>query len=173
MNEQIIEKIKEGDPAAFAEIYGVYAMELYRYALYVTGNKEDAEDSVQDALVSAWQNISSLRDNSAFKPWLFRILQNKCRKRLTEKSKSPETLALEDCEFLLSSDSVGYSAEADELYSAIKALTPPDGQLIMMSVIGGFKSHELAVIFNMPAATIRSRQKRALEKLRVILSEGK
>ena len=53
---------------------------------------------------------------------------------------------------------------------ALSRLTPPDAQIILLSIIGGFKSHELAMIFNMTPGAIRSRQKRALEKLRDILS---
>ena len=41
------------------------------------GNSSDAEDAVQEAVLSAWRSIKSLKDNSLFKPWLFKILSNK------------------------------------------------------------------------------------------------
>ena len=53
-NTVLIERSKDGDCSAFSELYSQYANEIYRFALYMTGNKEDAEDAVQEALISAW-----------------------------------------------------------------------------------------------------------------------
>ena len=67
MDEQqlaLVVRAKKGDSAAFGELYEGYANELYRFALYMVGRPEDAEDAVQDAVVSAWQNLPSLRDNA-------------------------------------------------------------------------------------------------------------
>lgn len=166
VNDIRIAKAKQGDSCAFAELYEIYSGDLYRFALYMLGSREDAEDAVQDAVFSAWRNIRALKDDSLFKAWLFKILSNRCKTKLSEKSRSPEKLPIEDYEFLLSTENSELSVE---LLQAISALEPPDGQLIMMSVIGGFKSHELASIYGMLPATVRSRQKRALEKLKAEL----
>lgn len=168
----LIERSKEGDSVAFSQLYSLYATELYRFSLYMTASKEDAEDAVQEAVLSAWRSIKSLKDNSLFKPWLFKILTNKCKTILTSKNKLPDILPAEEYEFLID-NTEGLSDDAlinaAELKEALSRLTPPDAQIIILSIIGGFKSHELAVIYDMPAATIRSRQQRALKQLREIL----
>lgn len=169
----LIERSKERDSIAFSELYSLYAMELYRFSLYMTASKEDAEDAVQETVFSAWRSINSLKDNSLFKPWLFKILSNKCKTLLTAKNKQPDILPAEEYEFLVDNiegnfdDSLINTAELKE---ALSKLTPPDAQIIILSIIGGFKSHELAVIYDMPANTIRSRQQRALKQLREILA---
>ena len=56
-----------------------------------------------------------------------------------------------------------------ELKDALSTLTPPDAQIILLSIIGGFTSYELGVIYNMTPGAVRTRQKRAIEKLRKIL----
>lgn len=167
---QLTERSKQGDSGAFSQLYSVYAEELYRFALYMTGSREDAEDAVQEAVLSAWRNIHTLKDKSLFKAWLFKILSNRCKTELMKRNKLPDTLPIEDYEFLVEKSDDEALIGGAELKEALSSLTPPDAQIIILSVIGGFKSHELAVVFNMPAATVRSRQKRALEKLKVLLS---
>ncbi len=161
----LVFKAKSGDAQAFSVLYSMYADELYRFAVYLSGNPEDGEDAVQEAIFSAWRNIHTLKDHSLFKAWLFKILSNRCKTNLMKKNKNPDTLPIEDYDFFVE-DTTFNSAELKE---ALSELTPPDAQIILLSIIGGFKSHELAEIYNMPAATIRTRQKRALEKLKAIL----
>ena len=169
-NTVLIERSKQGDCSAFSELYSQYANEIYRFALYMTGNKEDAEDAVQEALISAWKGIHNLQDNSLFKAWLFKILANKCKTLLMKKNKMPDTLPVEEYEFLVDYEEEGNLISSAELKDALSTLTPPDAQIILLSIIGGFTSYELGVIYNMTPGAIRTRQKRALEKLKVILA---
>ena len=170
MNEEnlkLIELSKKGDAHAFSQLYSMYSNELYRYALYMTGNTQEAEDAVQEAVISAWRSVHNLKENDKFKLWLFKILTNKCKTLLIRNNKSHDALPIDEYDFIGADDDFTVSTE---LKSALQSLTPPDGQIIMLSIIGGFKSDELAQIYNMKPSTIRSRQKRGLEKLKAILS---
>lgn len=162
----LVEKAKQGDSGAFSQLYKFYAEDLYRFALYMVKNEADAEDAVQEAVFCAWKALKNLRDNALFKAWLFKILSNRCKSILAQNNKNIDALPEEDYEFLLSEGDEGYSFKSCELLDALKKLTPPDGQLVLLSVIGGFKSDELARIYGIPPGTVRSKQKRALEKLR-------
>ena len=164
----LIAKSKRGDNSAFSQLYSIYATDLYRFAVYMMGSEQDAEDAVQEAVFSAWRNIHTLNDESLFKAWLFKILTNRCKTNLMKKNKVPDSLPIEEYTFL--QDTQSSSFVSAELKEALAALTPPDAQIILLSIIGGFKSSELAEIYNMPAATIRTPQKRALGKLKEILS---
>lgn len=169
-NILLIERSKQGDCSAFSELYSQYATEIYRFALYMTGNKEDAEDAVQDSLLSAWKSVHNLKDNSLFKAWLFKILTNKCKTLLMKKNKMPDTLPVEEYEFLVDYEADGSLISSAELKDALSTLTPLDAQIILLSIIGGFTSYELGVIYNMTPGAVRTRQKRALEKLKKLLS---
>jgi RNA polymerase sigma-70 factor (ECF subfamily) len=165
----LIERAKSGDCHAFSQLYSQYSIDMYRLAVYMMGNKDDAEDAVQEALLSAWKNIHNLREDASFKVWLFKILSNRCKTELMKRNKVPDTLPIDEYDFLSDSNQDdGFTAA--QLKEALLTLTPPDAQIIMLSVIGGFKSYEIAEIYNMESGTVRSRQKRALEKLREILS---
>ena len=72
---------------------------------------------------------------------------------------------------MLNSQAENTSFKGCEIIEALKSLTPPDGQIVLLSVIGGFKSDEIAKIYELPPGTVRSKQKRALEKLKRFLSE--
>ena len=168
--EILIERSKQGDCSAFSELVSQYTNEIFRFALYMTGNKEDAEDAVQEALLSAWKGIHSLKDNSLFKAWLFKILANKCKTLLMKRNKMPDTLPVEEYEFLVDYEEEGSLISSAELKDALSTLTPPDAQIILLSIIVGFTSYELGVIYNMTPGAVRTRQKRALEKLKAILA---
>ncbi len=165
---KLVKLSKQGNSNAFAKLYENFALELYRFALYMTGDRLNAEDAVQEAVMKAWRGIGALKDEGLFKPWLFKILSNECKTVLKLNQKNGESLPIEDYDFLADT-----SAEDLDLCAALKdalsSLTPPDGQIIIMSVVGGLKSHEIADIYGMTPSTVRSRQKRALEKLKVIL----
>lgn len=166
----LVRKAKQGDSAAFSKLYEYYAEDMHRFALYMLKSSHDAEDAVQEAALSAWKNIKNLREESLFKAWIFKILSNRCKSMLTSAGKNPDSLDFGETEFLLSDTDDGFSFKSCELKEALLKLTPPDGQIVLLSIIGGFKSDELARIYNMPPGTVRSKQKRALEKLRAYLS---
>ena len=165
----LVKKAKERDTAACSELYSIFSADMYRFALYMLNSKEDAEDAVQETVIAAFKQLSNLRDDTLFKSWLFKILSNQCKSQLKKKQKNPELLPEEDYAFLIEDENVSYSFNSIELIEALKSLTPPDAQIVLLSIIGGFKSEELSKIYNISPSTIRSKQKRALEKLRRVL----
>ena len=60
---------------------------LYRVAWSHLGNSQDAEDAVQDALIKAWEKRNTLRDMGQFRPWLARILSNRCKDMLRRRKR--------------------------------------------------------------------------------------
>lgn len=68
---RLVEQAKAGSADAFGQLYAQYAQDLYRFAYYYLGSREEAEDAVQDAVCAAFQGIGALRSVSSFKAWLF------------------------------------------------------------------------------------------------------
>ncbi len=169
-NTLLVGRAKQGDSEAFAALYALYAQDLYRFAAYMLNSPEDAEDAVQETVLTAFRAIASLNKPEAFKSWLFKILSNRCKTMLRERGKSPDLLPDDEYFFSLKDDSLTDIGVSLELSEAIRTLPPPDGQIVMLAVIGGFKSHELGQIFNLPAATVRSKVSRSLAKLRHLLT---
>lgn len=80
----LIRRARRGDAKAFAQLYSRIYKELYKFALYMTRHPQEAEDAVSETVVSAYENISALRKEDSFRSWIFTILNNQCRKRLTK-----------------------------------------------------------------------------------------
>ncbi len=165
----LVSLAKSGDHEAFAKLYSLYSTDMFRYASYLLNSPVDAEDAVQETVLNAFRKLNSLKNNEAFKSWLFKILSNCCKNILRSRGKSPDCLPEDEYFFLIKDDTLSDMAVAIELAQTIKSLPPPDGQIVLLSVLGGFKSHELAKIFQLPPGTVRSKLKRSLEKLRTML----
>ena len=166
---KLIREAQMGNSKAFAAVYSFYADDLYRFALWYTGKSADAEDAVQEAVLIAFRNIAKLRKPSSFKSWIFKILSNECKTRLTNPADRLCTVSVHEIvetENDLSGTDFTVSAE---LKSALDSLTPEEKQIVLLSVIGRYKSNEIAQILDMTSGSVRSKLSRSLKKLREIL----
>lgn len=172
----LVRQAQEGNREAFTALYDRYGRELYRYALFVLGTQADAQDAVQEAVLCAWQQLPALRDSAKYKAWLFRILANICRQQLSRLSSknrpdSLEALAQEaGVEPFIPADAPDVTLSLT-LQQALFTLPPQEKQIVLLSVLGGYKSHEIAWMLRCSSGTVRSRLKRALGKLRKLLEE--
>ena len=150
----------------YCKQYGMCKDKLYRYALYRLGNPEDAEDAVSDAVLSAWKQHGSLRSIEAFEAWLFSILRSACNAKIKMYIRDRDLQEkAADCFEAYSSPTA-----SSELMEALAVLSDDDRDLVLMSVVGGFKSNELANVFGITDGTVRSRLSRSLAKMREFLS---
>lgn len=158
----------------FTKLYSEVAKDLYRLALYFLKNKEDAEDIVGEAVLDAYRQIESLREESLFKNWIIKILTNKCKMKLKEyallKEKPDENIVE------LSDERAKREIHRDEfnrmeLKELLMELENEERFIICLSVFEGYKGDEIAEILGLKPATVRSKKQRALAKLANIIKE--
>lgn len=167
---ELVTSAKNGNAEAFGELYELYYKEMYCYACYVTGSESLAQDAVSDAVLSAFSQIKSLKKAQAFKGWLFKILCASCKRYYTNSRKQNSMASLDD-------ENGGYEEPAAfgsielsyELQNALETLSAEEREIVLLSVLGGYKSHEIAEILDCPSSTVRSKLKRALKKMRTVL----
>lgn len=153
------------DAKKFAQMYEDVYTDLYRFALCLMKNQQDAEDAVSEAVISAYENIRKLRKEEAFKSWLFTILSNICKKRLRQTARE------------LPRDGGTYREPASEtdtslamdVRNAFFILTEEEQAIIGLSVFGGYNSREIGNMMKLNSNTVRSRRSRALAKMECIL----
>lgn len=75
---RLILKAKEYDPDAFVTLMQYFSKDMYRTAMAILGNTEDAADVIQDTILTCWQKLETLREERYFKTWMTKILMNKC-----------------------------------------------------------------------------------------------
>lgn len=147
-----------GDREAYGTLYEEYAADMYRFAVSICKNTYDAQDAVQDTALSIFKSISALKEPEKFKSYLFTSLSNACKKRLAENTVTEEL-----------ADTADPDSDIELSVTVREALDKLDGQsreILMLSVAGGFKSREIGGILNIPSATVRTKRRRALEKMR-------
>lgn len=158
---QQVRKAKQGDTAAFANLYREIYPDLYRFALYTLRDKNDAEDAVSDAVLHAFSAISGLRSEEAFQSWMFQILSNKCRDRLRENKKKEVNLCDD-----LAAEIPGPELEEDILIRQMFfELSEEERLIISMHLFAGYTSREVAELLHINENTVRSKKGRALRKL--------
>src|SRR6201994_303573 len=90
----LVERSKAGATAAFEQLVRQYDRQIYRTALHITQNREDAEDITQDVFFKAFQKLDQFKGNSKFSTWLVRIAVNESLMRL-RKRKTSRTVSMD------------------------------------------------------------------------------
>lgn len=169
----LVKRARKKDVKAFSKLYEKVYKDLYYFALYMMKNPQDAEDIVSETVLSAYENIDSLRNEEAFRSWIFKILSNACKKKLKMRNKR-ETFELQESKEEDQSESQRDYEEIIDVQNAWKILAEEERQIIALSVFGGYNSKEIGEMLAeqgrpMNANTVRSKRSRALEKLGNIL----
>lgn len=169
--ESLVCAAKNGDAEAFTELYrGVYG-DMYRFAYYMLHHAEDAADAVSDAVTDAWATLGSLKNDVAFKSWIFAILANKCRARLREYANRPAELTDELAERLQAPQTIP-QAEGLYLREEFQKLDETDRMIIGLHLFAGYRTRELAQALHMNENTVRSREHRALRRLEAVMEQA-
>ncbi|MDO4345013.1 MAG: RNA polymerase sigma factor [Eubacteriales bacterium] len=159
-----VQQAKQGDAHAFAGLYQEIYREMYRFALYTLKNSHDAEDAVSDAVADAWAQIGQLKKEDSFKSWIFAILANKCRRRMKQYVNAACELPGDLCA------AGGDTEEEMDVRSAFSKLKDEERLILSLSIFGGYSSREIGEALKISGNTVRSRQKRALEKMEAYLA---
>lgn len=172
-DEELVERTKAGDAAAFEILVTRYQKAVFNLAYRYTGNREDASDLAQEIFLRAFQSVSGFRQEATFRTWLYQIAINLCRddrrrrsgrvsvsldevistdqgemdRDLEDWSRSPETIVQRRL------DSEAIQKLLDEL--------PREYRLaVILRDIEGFTYDEMAVILRCSKGTVRSRLSR-------------
>src|SRR3954451_5728195 len=74
----LISRVRAGDSDAFRELIQPYRRELQVHCYRMLGSFQDAEDALQDALLSAWQSLGAFEGRASLRVWLYRIATTRC-----------------------------------------------------------------------------------------------
>lgn len=171
LDTELIKAAKQGDQYSFSKLYEAVAPGMYKLALYTLGNAHDAEDVVSEAFMEAFRGLKNLRDEAAFKSWIYRILTVRCKRRIAEYIKGRNELDIDDFLHLPSgsSDIGADSVQSIELVGALSRLTVQERQIVVLSVLQGYTTKEIAQILSLPQGTVSSKLHRTLAKLRTMV----
>jgi RNA polymerase sigma-70 factor, ECF subfamily len=158
-----------------------YLPMFYKRAFRFLGNATDAEDAVQDALLSAYRHLGQFRGQAQLSTWLTTIVTNAARMQLRRRRGSYLSLDEEQGEDGLtfserlpdskpSPEEVCSTSEArDRLVEGVKQLSPKLRQAFQLRDIDGLTTKEAALVLGVPQGTVKAQLARARAKLAGII----
>ena len=150
-----------GETSAFAELYERFGTRLFRTAMGLVGNREDAEDCVQEvfaALVRSRRRLTEVQDLAAY---LFSSLRRQSARRTESRSKHPQILASEPA----APEPPADDPRGEALRQALRSLTVEQREMIALKVEGQLTFDEIGQMLNISPNTAASRYRYALAHL--------
>lgn len=168
LDAELVRRAKLGDDESFTKLYDTVAPLLYKQALYTLGNPQDAEDVVSETFIEAYKGIGKLRDDTAFKAWITRILSIRCKRKIGEYIQSRNVYDIDDFLGLTEDENDLSASSGDKLVvsQALELLSFEEREIVILSVLQGYTVKEISNITEMPQGTVSSKLYRALKKMR-------
>lgn len=176
-DDRLIARVAEGDRRAFELLYDRYASTVYGLTLKMLGDREVAEDAVQEIFWRVWRRLGSFDRSRAFAPWLFGIAHNYCIDELRRRKVRPQSVYENDDNTVLSdipddmdvAESAVLAEQGRLVRSALEQLPEEQRQTLLLAYFGGLTQQEIAVRLGNPLGTVKTRMRLGLQKLRALL----
>lgn len=176
-DDQLVGRAIAGDLRAFESLYDRYAATVFGLALRMLGDREAAEDAVQEIFWRVWRRLGSFDRSRAFAPWLMGIAHNYCIDELRRRRVRPQPVYEDDDHPILSDIpddvDVGEAAILAEqrqmVREALNQLPEEQRQALLLAYFGGLTQQEIAGRLGSPLGTIKTRLRLGLQKLRALL----
>lgn len=167
--ETLVQRVREGDTAAFAELYKATNKRIYALCIRFLKNRQDAEDVMQETYLSAFRHLPQLADARKFRSWLEQIAANQCRNFLKKKVPVPtEPQTLE--ELLTEEADMLFTDETDKRSVIMGILREELSELQYQTVLlYYFKQHSVSEIAEMMDCTenaVKNRLSTARSKIK-------
>jgi RNA polymerase sigma-70 factor (ECF subfamily) len=164
----------DGDPDAFGELVRRHRDRLWAVALRTLGDREEAADAVQDALVSAFRagrGGSAFRGDSAVTTWLHRIVVNACLDRVRRRAARPADPLPETTEVPARGDDIGSLVTGMDVAAALATLPVEQRGALVLVDMYGWSVEDAAQVLECAVGTVKSRCARGRARLLPLLRD--
>ncbi len=178
----LVDRLKARDKSALEDLLRLHGSKLYGVALQITRNENDANDVMQDALITIWNKIGTFEHRSSFSTWLYRVTANAALMRLRKNKKFEQNVPLEndgpdhDLPVIQLADpreTPDAEAQRDELgvqvRTAIDKLDEPYRTTVLLADVDELSMEEIAATMDVTVPAVKSRLHRARLALRKAL----
>lgn len=172
----LVRQVLDGDVDAYAVLIGRYRARFARYAVHMLGNREDAEEALQDAFIRAWRALGRCREPERFDAWLFRILANRCRTRGGRRQRYEATFVQDERVLRLAPHQAPPATEGEPAWDeavdrALTSLEPEQREAFLLKYVEELSYEEMAELTGEGISALKMRVKRAADRLRGLLEE--
>jgi RNA polymerase sigma-70 factor (ECF subfamily) len=167
---RLVERAREGDDVAFAELVDLDGDRCYAIAYRILRDVERAQDAVQQAFLLAWRELPRLRDPERFGPWLHRLLVNACYEELRRHRRWSTRIRALPVDGPDGPDPTVSVDDRDALDRAFERLTPQHRAVAVLHHHAGLPLASIAEAAGIPVGTVKSRLHYATRILREALA---
>ncbi len=182
---ELVEAARRGDAEAFTTLVNQYDRNIYRLALNITGNPEDAEDVLQETFLKAYANLERFKGDSRFYTWLVRIGVNEALMKL-RKRKADRTVSLDEPietgdDESMPREVVDWGENPEQRYArqelndiltqALNELEPAFRIVVYLRDVESLSTEEAAEMLDLSVPAVKSRLLRGRLKLRERLNQ--
>lgn len=179
-DRQLIDQAKAGEPAACDALARRYRAAAYLLALQMLGNRDDAMDVAQDAMLRFFSTLRSFDSARRIQPWLFTIVRNQVRDLWRQRRRRPAEAGGESVALVEQLAAPQPSPEADvhrreaqeRVWRALAALPVDKREIIVLRDFHDLSYRDIAQVLDVPIGTVMSRLHGARRQLRTRLEEG-
>ena len=170
-DDNLIERIANGEQQALLHLYDRYSSRVYALALRMMGDPMSAEEITQDVFLKLWSRARSyLSSRGALPPWLLTIARNTALDRLRLERRRP-TLAddeepEETWQDIADEESTSEEARWRSLHFAVQSLPPEQRQVIELAYYQGLSHSQIAEHLGWPVGTVKTRLRMGMDQLR-------
>jgi RNA polymerase sigma-70 factor, ECF subfamily len=174
----LLKKIKAGDKAAYVELVTPFRERLFRKAKSMVKDDDDAEDIVQESLISGYRSINKFRAEAGVYTWLYRIVVNKSKDMLTKKKKESEK-PIDENENQFIDLRMGYEKklelldESNYLINKINELDEIYRKVLELRYFEEMSYSDIALELDCNVGTVKSRLFKAKEILKHLILKDK
>ena len=175
---ELVRRAQGGDSAAFDEVVNRFTGELYRLALFLTGQASDADDVLQETFLGAYENLAAFEGRSSLKTWLSRILLNQAarhrRSQRVRKAAQPVHLSAASEAVLEGAARQSSTRDSEirlDVLGVLQTLQPDHREVVVLREMQGMSYQEIAEALHIPEGTVESRLFRARQELKERLKE--
>ncbi len=165
----IVRRVLAGDVEQYRVLVERYRAEFGRYAVAAVGDRDAAQDALQEAFIRAFDALATCRDPDRFGAWFFRILTNQCRNAVARRH---DTVPVEEFD-PAGSDRADAAVERGELGEALEAalarLTPEQREAFVMKHVDGRSYEEMAEVLGVGVDALKMRVHRARDAMRSMM----
>ncbi len=171
-DEDLISLVKAADPEAFAVLYDRHGRTAYSLAYRMMGEKQGAQDLVQEAFIRVWRSAGSYRpERGSVRTWLLSIVHYRgvdllrssaSRRRIQARVEAFEQ-GLQPSEAFTETQR---SSQQEDVRAALRRLPPEQLKILELAYFSGYTQAEIAELLSLPLGTVKSRLRLGLKKIK-------
>jgi RNA polymerase sigma-70 factor, ECF subfamily len=170
--EDLISLVAQGDAEAFATFYDRHSRPAYSLAYRMMGERQAAEDLVQDAFLKVWRSAASYRaDRGSVRTWLLSIVHNRGIDQLRSHASRRRTQEKIEASAPKSQPSEAFAqswrnSQGEQVREALGTLPKEQLKIVELAYFSGYTHVEIAELLDLPLGTVKGRMRLGLKKIR-------